>query len=80
MAIEVEYNVAYLPWFDNQSDPRENLQRRAEEPIECSICYTELEWNDTKNAHCPSCRRRVPAGTGKFRHLFAKNYTIYVRK
>lgn len=80
MSVEVDWEIAYLPWFEYQSDPRQDLERRAEEPIECELCGTELAWRDMKNAACESCGRRVPAGTADADHLFAKNYTITVRK
>lgn len=80
MSVEIDWELAYLPWHDGQSDPRANPERRAKEPIECTLCEVELEWCDTKNAHCPSCKRRIPAGTAVADHLFAKNYTITVQK
>lgn len=77
--IDVEFDVAYLPWY-NGPDPRKDLKRRAADPIECGVCETALEWKSQQRAYCPSCRRSIPAGTNDADHLFAKNYTLYVRK
>lgn len=78
--IEIDWELAYLPWFENQPDPRSNLDRTADDPIECEVCDTELEWRSSEYAYCPSCRRMVPSGTHDADHLFAKNYTFYIRK
>lgn len=79
--MEIEFDLAYLPWFPECSDPRKDLERRAEEPIECQVCSTELEWREPQRAFCPSCKRSVRASSnGDFNHLFAKNYRFIVRK
>lgn len=79
--MEIEFDVAYLPWFPDCPDPRKDLERLAEEPIECEVCRTELEWRAREYAYCPSCKRSVRASAGgDCKHLFAKNYRFIFRK
>lgn len=79
--MEIEFELAYLPWFPESPDPRKSLERRAEEPIECQVCSTELEWREKYRAYCPACKRSVRASAnGKYRHLFAKNYRFIIRR
>lgn len=78
--MEIEFDLAYLPWFQEYPDPRKDLERRAEEPVECEVCRTELEWRDTHYAYCPSCSRSVRASTSDGKHIFAKNYRFVIRR